>query len=752
MSGRAERRLFLFFCWVLFAVVTVQAQQGDEPSAPTRNAVVEQLQVTYRYRNNGTGEIVHTVRLRILTEAGLKLYGAVYTAYSSQLESLHVDYLRTVKADGTVIPADPAKAMDLTPPVTRMAPMFSDVKIKVLVAPQVQVGDEIEYQYTRKIRTPYMRGNFWAMYSLNRANPITAATIVLDIPAARKVTFESDPCFHYTVDEKNGRKVYQWHIKNIKPPLDRDAHEPPLFAVSTLSSWKQVAKWYVALQSKGLKVSPEIQSEANKLTAGKKTPEQKLDAIYTYVAENTRYVALEFGIGGYRAHAASVVLANGYGDCKDMSNLLEALLAAVGIKAYPVLVNAESNEIEPAVPMPSQFDHVMIVVPMDDRNIWLDSTLQTAPPGILSPAVMGKRALLIERGSNGLITVPDSPPSPQQDTATATGSVDAAGKLTLDFVAEAAGFTGVYMRQVFRLQDKSRLAKFVKRMARYQLAGATGSHSSSSNPDDLTQPFKYQYTIAKASYLDILEKDQEVRLPILTVVPDQWHTEIAEADEENKETAKSSSSGCATNPQRKINLYGPLEEQETLSLTIPGNYQAVLPEPIHVVRPFGSYTSSYSFDHGHFQLHRELKLNAAKIPLAELEMLRNFQGLINDDLKQKLTLRRTGSGALLSDASSMTARELNAAGVEALLKHHKPMLAPPSCSKPLPKTPKVNTPGTVLGARTPRLETSIRRKRPTGNRCLSIRTTNMLTTTSGLMRQPRSTTAGQSQITNNNFR
>jgi len=330
----------------------------------------------------------------------------------------------------------------------------------------------------------------------------------------------------------------------------------------------------------------------------------------------------------------------------------------------------------------------MTVVPLDDRNIWLDSTLQTAPPGVLSPEVLGKQALLIQRRAGRLITVPDSPPFPQENTATATGSVDAAGKVTLNYIAEATGFSGVYMRQIFRLQDESQLAKFVKGMARFQLAGATGSHSSSSNPDDLTQAFKYQYTIAKANFLDLLEKDQEVRLPILTIVPDQWQTPIAEADDENKEAAKSSSTGCATNPQRKINLYGPFEEQETLSLAIPANYQAMLPEPIHVVRPFGSYTSSYTFDHGHFQLHRELKFNAAKIPLAQLEMLRNFQGLINDDLKQKLTLRRTGGVTLLSDGSSMTSRELNAAGLEALLKHHKPMLARTLLLKAVAKDPK----------------------------------------------------------------
>ena len=68
-------------------------------------------------------------------------------------------------------------------------------------------------------------------------------------------------------------------------------------------------------------------------------------------ARSVHYVGVAFGVGRYQPHAASEVLTNQYGDCKDKHTLLASLLAAAGIKAYPVLVNS-SHRIDPAVPSP----------------------------------------------------------------------------------------------------------------------------------------------------------------------------------------------------------------------------------------------------------------------------------------------------------------------------------------------------------------------------------------------------------------
>ena len=87
------------------------------------------------------------------------------------------------------------------------------------------------------------------------------------------------------------------------------------------------------------------------------------EALYDFVAKNFRYVSLSLGVGRYQPHAASDVLHDQYGDCKDKHTLLASLLEAEGLHADSVLINS-SRKLDPDVPSPSQFDHVITMLPM----------------------------------------------------------------------------------------------------------------------------------------------------------------------------------------------------------------------------------------------------------------------------------------------------------------------------------------------------------------------------------------------------
>ncbi len=69
----------------------------------------------------------------------------------------------------------------------------------------------------------------------------------------------------------------------------------------------------------------------------------KVKALYDYVSRNIRYVSLSFGLGRIQPHAASEVLANGYGDCKDKNTLLAALLDAEGFHSTSVLIGSQDQ-------------------------------------------------------------------------------------------------------------------------------------------------------------------------------------------------------------------------------------------------------------------------------------------------------------------------------------------------------------------------------------------------------------------------
>src|SRR5712671_1505085 len=116
----------------------------------------------------------------------------------------------------------------------------------------------------------------------------------------------------------------------------------------------------------------EVRAKTDEVVRGAKTEMEKVRAICEYVVRNVRYVSLSFGLGRYQPHAAAEVLANQYGDCKDKHVLLAALAQAIGFRAYPALISS-SRKIDSEVPSPSQFDHVITVIPVGQEWLWMDS-------------------------------------------------------------------------------------------------------------------------------------------------------------------------------------------------------------------------------------------------------------------------------------------------------------------------------------------------------------------------------------------
>jgi transglutaminase-like putative cysteine protease len=218
----------------------------------------------------------------------------------------------------------------------------------------------------------------------------------LDVPADKPVTVASAGV-QPTITTANGRKIYHWASSNLARP-DPDAPPKstkkwkPSVQVTTFTSWQQVGAWYDSLQKNALTVTPAIQAHADALTKGLTTDEDKVRAIFNDVALHIHYVALEFGIGRYQLHAADDVLANEYGDCKDKHTLLAALLKAEGIEAWPVLISS-SREFDPAAPSPAQFDHVITLVPLHGEMLWMDSTEEVAPVGVIARTLRDKQAL-----------------------------------------------------------------------------------------------------------------------------------------------------------------------------------------------------------------------------------------------------------------------------------------------------------------------------------------------------------------------
>jgi hypothetical protein len=83
--------------------------------------------------------------------------------------------------------------------------------------------------------------------------------------------------------------------------------------------------------------------------------------------------------GNYAPADADATWERRYGDCKGKTAILLALLAELGIKAMPVLVNntIATDGYEDRLPNPGLFDHVLVRARIDGKSFWLDGTLPT---------------------------------------------------------------------------------------------------------------------------------------------------------------------------------------------------------------------------------------------------------------------------------------------------------------------------------------------------------------------------------------
>ena len=652
----------LFFSLYAPSVHPAEDQKPKEKEPP-RDVVWERIETVYRFQNNGTGEIIQNVKVRVLTEAGLAASGQAYFAYSSQLEDLRIDYFKTIKKDGMQVSVDASKFFDVASPITQAAPVFSDLKMKGVASPNLAVGDAIEYRITKTVRTPLKPGDFWAMHFATRTAVVDSEVVTLDVPADRHLLFRADSKFPYKTVEQNGRRMYRWEVSNPAPRKLSDQPEKPLFSASTLSDWKQVGEWYRTLQAGRTEVTPEIRALAEKLTAGKNTAREKLEAIYTYVSESVRYVAIHFGIGGFQAHAASDVLRNGYGDCKDKQGLFSALLEAVGLKAYPALVNVEQGVIEPEVPVPAQFDHVISVVPIDNELVWMDTTLEFAPLGLLVNSLRGKKAVLIEPGATRLAEISENSPVPTQLRLVTTGKLDASGKLTLDDDLAVRGWLEVLYRKIFRSGNQQAVSNVVKILAQGQVEGAAADDPKSSDPADLTKPFDFRFRSTVATYFDPLDQKKEAHIPHVLVSEGAWSELYSKAKSDREKTEKATAN---EERQKEIDLGSAGDLEEVLDIEVDPSYEVDLPLPIHVERSFGIYDSSYAFENGHLKTRRAVKLRLRKMPADQWQQLESFEKLVDRDLEQVFQLRRPKPVDVEGGAGVFTADQLNEMGSKAL--------------------------------------------------------------------------------------
>lgn len=162
------------------------------------------------------------------------------------------------------------------------------------------------------------------------------------------------------------------------------------------ANWKEFGSWmYNNLIKERNQLPVATITKIKSLVKNVKDPIEKAKIVYKYVQDKTRYISVQIDIGGWEPIAANKVDEVGYGDCKGLTNYTKALLDAVGIESYHTIVYASNNKNIDKNFTALQGNHMILNIPNNGNDVWLECTSQTIPFGFLGDFTDDRDVLVI---------------------------------------------------------------------------------------------------------------------------------------------------------------------------------------------------------------------------------------------------------------------------------------------------------------------------------------------------------------------
>ncbi|MEI8098412.1 MAG: DUF3857 domain-containing protein [Sediminibacterium sp.] len=423
---------------------------------------------------------------------------------------------------------------------------------------------------------------------------------------------------NYSWEFKNGiaieREPLQPAMKEILPMIYIGASD---FSIDNytgdMRSWLSLGKLNTILNKGRDELPDNIKQVVHQLVDTISNKEEKVKKLYQYLQNNTRYISVQLGIGGWQPFDAKYVAANKYGDCKALSNYMVSLLKEAGIKAHYVVIKSGDGEIglREDFPSPSYFDHVIACVPNGKDSIWLECTSQNNAAGYMGTFTGNRKAFLINDDGGYIVQTPELKARDNFQTRTTKAVVNADGSMTAEVYTHLTGEQQELQHQLihdFTKEEREKYLNTVLNLATYQVDESKYTEI----PGRIPAVDEYLH-IQSPNYASVTGK----RIFILPNFVNQSKTRLT-IDEQRK---------------YPIRFKMAFQDIDTIKIEVPSNYQLEsLPKSVAIHNQFGDFEMNFSVINNQIEVTRTQKRNIAEYPAKEYsELVRYFDQIYKAD-------------------------------------------------------------------------------------------------------------------------
>jgi cellulose synthase operon protein C len=592
----------------------------DQPANGRNRRTLVDLQVTTVFPS-GLASRFHQIVFQPLTDAAAAEAREYAFSFEANSETVQLRGAKIHRKTGSV---DEAIESGEGPTDNPAMAMYSSARAFYVHFPRLNPGDVVELLY--RVEDVTARNAFADYFGevvyMQSAEPIAHSEYVLITPKSRQFFFNKPNVagLVQNVEEKGDSKI--WHFKALNvAPLEIEPMMPPMnealghVHVSTYKGWDDMGRWYWGLVRDQFTADDEVRRRVAEITKGLTDEKAKVRAVYNFVVQKTRYVALEFGIHGFKPYRCAQIFARGFGDCKDKATLIVTMLKELGIPATIVILRTGMRgdfETEPASLAP--FDHAIAYVPSMD--IYLDGTAEWTGSNELPSMDRGALALQINEGKPKLVHLPEPTAADSVSSKRIESTVAADGSAQVDWRVDISGASAGTWRQ--RYHAKATQKQRVQEDLSSELPGVEISQVTSNDLEDVEQKVQLK---AKGRAPSYARRDG-----------DSWTVGVGAKEHIVRSWAPLSSR------RRDIRIVAlATQENETVVKLPQGAKVLGPPHPAEGKSAYGTYKVDVETTGNIVRVKTTVAITKSRIPAAEYQAFRTFCEQADRELGQSLT-------------------------------------------------------------------------------------------------------------------
>lgn len=387
-------------------------------------------------------------------------------------------------------------------------------------------------------------------------------------------------------------------------------------------SWKEFGKWrYDFLKNGNDILSESVRSQIQQKVKGIEDNIEKARIVYEFMQNRTRYISVQEGIGGWMPIPANEVHKMGYGDCKGLTNYTKALLDAVDVESYYSVIwagKSQKNIIEDFSSM--QGNHIILNIPNENKDIWLECTSQTMPFGFLGDFTDDRNALVITPEGGIIKKTPSYKNETNLQTCTANIILDANGNIEADVEISSKG---VQYDDKYHIESYSKndLEKYYK-SSRWSYNNNLEIKSTKLTNDKKNVIFTENITTTVADYGSIMGNELLLRVNIFnrdTYVPKRYRTR-----------------------NYPLQISRGYKDVDDFTITIPEGYNiTTLPPKYEITTKFGTYSMEVKkVDDKTLTYHKSILIKEGTFPKEDYKLYRKFRKRIAKQENLRIALQK----------------------------------------------------------------------------------------------------------------